>query len=147
MIRKIDHINIVTKDLNKSIQFYTDILGFTETGRKQLSGKWIESLTGIKDINAEVAFMKHGEFETKLEILSYKKPQGLYFKENSIPNTFGLRHIAFTTDNFEIMVEKLKKHNVQLVGQPQNIPNPTEKYKSKICYFLDPDNVLIEITG
>lgn len=147
MILGIDHINMVVNDLDISIDFYKKIFGFKEDGRKKLSGKWIEELTGIKNIKAEVVFLSHENFDTRLEILKYHSPDGVSFAENSLPNTKGIRHISFKTDDFTNLVKTLENNQVKFLGKPQEIPPPTEKFKSKICYFYDPDGVLLEITG
>lgn len=147
MIAGIDHVNIVVNDLDKSKKFYTTYLGFNEVGRKKLQGLWIEELTGIKNISAEVSFLSHEKTDIKIELLKYHSPKGEHLDKNSIPNTIGIRHMAFKTDNFDALVNKLKNDHINFLGGPESIPNPTEKYKSKICYFYDPDKVLLEITG
>ncbi|HKQ32343.1 MAG TPA: VOC family protein, partial [Thermodesulfobacteriota bacterium] len=43
----IDHINIVVSDLEKSVRFYTELLGFIESKRAHLEGDWIESIVGL----------------------------------------------------------------------------------------------------
>lgn len=147
MIEGIDHINIVVNDLEKSAAFYTKYFGFTQAGRKKLSGKWIEELTGLKDVRAEVIFLAHEKTDIKIELLKYFSPKGEFIDKNFTPNTYGIRHLAFKTSNFDNLVNNLKKDGIKFLGGPKNIPEPTDKFKSKICYFLDPENVLLEITG
>jgi catechol 2,3-dioxygenase-like lactoylglutathione lyase family enzyme len=50
MILQIDHINIVVNDLDESIDFYTNILGFHLSRRMTLQGDWIETIVGINNI-------------------------------------------------------------------------------------------------
>ncbi|MGM0417896.1 MAG: VOC family protein [Thermodesulfobacteriota bacterium] len=147
MIAGIDHINIVTKDINQSVEFYTKHFNFKETGRKKLSGKWIENLTGLENIYAEVAFLVNDASDVKIEILKYFSPEGKTLTSNSLPNTPGLRHIAFKTDNFDKLIKNLQNSNVKFAGKVEKVPDPTDEYKIKICYFFDPDGTLVEITG
>lgn len=147
MIEGIDHINIVVNDLEQSAAFYKKYFGFKETGRKKLCGQWIEELTKFENVRAEVIFLAHEKSDIKIELLKYFSPKGDYMEENSIPNTWGIRHLAFKTKNFDTLIEQLKKDGVKFLGEPKKIPEPTDKFKSKICYFLDPENVLLEITG
>jgi len=147
MIAGIDHINIVTKDINKSVKFYTKHFNFKETGRKRLSGNWIENLTGLENIDAEVAFLINDASDVKIEILKYFSPEGNPLTSNSLPNTPGLRHIAFKTDCFDKLIKSLQNSNVKFAGEVEKVPQPTGRYKSKICYFYDPDGTLLEITG
>ena len=41
MINAVDHINIVVSDLERSLSFYTKVLGFKEVRRAYLEGKWV----------------------------------------------------------------------------------------------------------
>ncbi|MDY0363018.1 MAG: VOC family protein [Desulforegulaceae bacterium] len=147
MIEGIDHINIVVNDLEKSADFYKKYFDFKEDGRKKLNGEWIEELTGLKNIQAEVIFLSHEKTDTRIELLKYFSPAGEYMEKNLIPNTLGIRHMAFKTNNFDTLIQKLKKDGITFIGGPKKIFEPVDKYKSKICYFLDPDKVLLEITG
>ena len=41
MIHGIDHINIVVADLERSVAFYTEVLGFWKTQEVFMEGEWI----------------------------------------------------------------------------------------------------------
>ncbi len=57
MIHAIDHINLVVSDLKWSLKFYTEVLGLRVTRRARLERDWIESIIGLKDINATVVYI------------------------------------------------------------------------------------------
>ncbi len=67
MIRAVDHINLVVSDLDRSVKFYTELLGFREFRRAHLKGEWIESIIGLKDVSADVAYVIALEGEPRLE--------------------------------------------------------------------------------
>ena len=48
MILGIHHINLVVTDILESINFF-EILGFSVFEEKELSGKWIDTVTGLRD--------------------------------------------------------------------------------------------------
>jgi catechol 2,3-dioxygenase-like lactoylglutathione lyase family enzyme len=147
MLKNIDHINIVVTDLERSVEFYTKILGFTEKRRGHLEGEWIESVTGIKNICADVVFISI-ESGPRIELLCYKTPEGKTYDANSLPNTTGLRHIAFQVDDMESAVKRLKDAGVRIVGGPASVPESVINHDSgrkTLCYFLDPDGTLLEL--
>ena len=74
MIQSIDHINIVVSDLERSVRFYTELLGFLESRRAHLEGDWIESIVGLKGVAADVAFILAPAGEPRIELLCYKTP-------------------------------------------------------------------------
>ena len=68
MVKAVDHINIVVSDLERSVSFYTDVLGFKETKRALLQGDWIEHIVGLKDVQAEVVYINSSP---RIELLHY----------------------------------------------------------------------------
>ncbi|OHB94024.1 MAG: hypothetical protein A2Z57_01035, partial [Planctomycetes bacterium RIFCSPHIGHO2_12_39_6] len=103
MIHAVDHINLVVSDLERSVQFYTKLLGFRETKRAHLEGKWIETIVGLKGISADVVYIMAPAGEPRLELLCYKSPKGEAIPVNSLANTIGLRHIAMRVDDIHTM--------------------------------------------
>lgn len=145
----IDHINIVVSDLEKSVRFYTELLGFIESKRAHLEGDWIESIVGLKGVVADVAFIVAPAGEPRIELLCYKTPTGEAIPSNSFANTVGLRHIAFRVDDVYAAAEKLKNAGVKLLGEPVVVPETVVTHDAghkMLCYFHDPDGVLLEIT-
>jgi catechol 2,3-dioxygenase-like lactoylglutathione lyase family enzyme len=145
----IDHINIVVSDLERSVKFYTELLGFKESKRAHLEGEWIESIVGIKGVIADVAFILAPSGEPRIELLRYKTPKGEAIPLNSLANTIGLRHIAFRVDDICATAEKLKCAGVKLLGEPVIVPHEVVTHDAghkMLCYFHDPDGVLLEIT-
>ena len=148
MISAVDHINIVVSDLEKSVKFYTELLGFREIRRAHLEGKWIESVTSLQDVKAEVVFIAAPAGEPRLELLCYVTPHGKMFPEHSIANTPGLRHIALRVDDIYTSAERLKEAGVTMVSEPVAVPSDVVSHDSGnkiLCYFLDPDGTLLEL--
>ncbi len=68
---------------------------------------------------------------------------------NSFANTVGLRHIAFRVDDIHAAAERLKDAGVKLLGDPVVVPETVVTHDAghkMLCYFHDPDGVLLEIT-
>src|SRR5437868_11203803 len=57
MIRAVDHINIVVTDLERSVRFYTEVLGFKKTKEAYLEGEWIERIVGLRGVKARAVFI------------------------------------------------------------------------------------------
>ena len=108
MIRALNHINLVVSNLERSVQFYTTLLGFKEVRRAHLEGKWIESIVGLKGVRAEVVYLLAPAGEPRLELLYYESPRGKWIQANSLANTIGLRHIAFQVEDIHKAVKHLK---------------------------------------
>jgi len=148
MIQSIDHINLVVKDLATTVRFYTELLDFRVTNRATLQGNWIDSITGLSGIRADVVFLEPPQGGTRLEILQYHNPPSHSLPDNSRPNTGGLRHIAFLVNDIAATTEKLRNAGVQFLGTPAEVPAgilPQSTVRKSLCYFLDPDGVILEL--
>ena len=131
MIKTIDHIGILTKDLQQSVEFYTNVLGFS------ISSKIEMEAVGLSAIFIE----KNG---SKIELMGYrgaipKRSEGIEIKigGNSIPIN---DHITFTVDDLGVTVTELKEKGVEFVLEPMQVEGGI-----KIASFKDPNGVLIEL--
>ena len=144
----LDHFNIVVQDMERSVAFYRDVIGLTQTFEATLEGKWIETVTGLAGTKARCIFFQLPGVDVRLELLEYIIPHGANFEENSISNTAGLRHFAFEVDDMEAWCERLKAADVGFVSPPVTVPFPVGTRGTKrLCYFHDPDGVLLEIAA
>ncbi len=148
MIRGIDHINIVVADLERSVKFYTEVLGFRKTADVTMEGDWIEAIIGLKGVKGLVSFVEPPGGGLRIELLQYVAPAGVALPENSRANTLGLRHFAFRVDNITEMAARLRAAGVTMFSDPVVVPRGVVKFAAgdkSLCYFLDPDGVILEL--
>jgi catechol 2,3-dioxygenase-like lactoylglutathione lyase family enzyme len=148
MIRAIDHINIVVADLERSVRFYTGLLGFTKTKEAYLEGGWIDQIVGLHGVKAHAVFIVAPAGEPRIELLCYETPEGGAPRENSRANTVGLRHIALRVDDMAAMVAALRAAGVTIFSEPVRVPRGVVKHDAgdkTLVYFLDPDGVILEL--
>jgi glyoxylase I family protein len=148
MIRAIDHINIVVADLERSVKFYTEVLGFRKTHDVYMEGEWIEAIIGLRGVKGLVAFVEPPGGGPRIELLEYRTPAGDALPENSKANTRGVRHIAFRVDDISAMAAKLRAAGVTLFSDPVRVPAGVVKFAAgdkTLVYFLDPDGVILEL--
>ncbi len=148
MIRVIDHINIVVADLERSVKFYTELLGFRIIRKAHLHGSWIDKIVGLEDVSADVVYIIAPAGEPRIELLQYNFPVGKSVEENSRANTIGLRHIAFRVNDIHALATKLKQAGVKLYSEPVTVPAAVVKHdagQKTLLYFTDPDGVVLEL--
>ena len=148
MIHAVDHINLVVSDLERSVRFYTELLGFKEIKRAHLEGEWIESIIGLKEVCATVVYVAAPAGEPRLELLCFESPRGETIPANSLANTPGLRHIALRVKDIYAVAERLKGAGVKVMGEPVSVPTGVITHDAGhkiLCYFLDPDGILLEL--
>jgi len=122
------HAGISVGDIEESIRWYRDVLGFEPGSRVE-----------IPHLNAEVVFIRNGEYE--IELFRYENPkplpQGRKYPDSDI-QTIGMKHIAFRTYDYAAMMKHFKEQGVDIVLDTVMEGNPT-------CYIRDNSGILIEI--
>jgi catechol 2,3-dioxygenase-like lactoylglutathione lyase family enzyme len=131
MIKTIDHIGIMTNDLQQSVNFYTDVLGFSVSAKIEMDD------AGFSAIFVE----KNG---SKIELMGYrgaipKRSDGIEIKlgGGSIPIN---DHITFSVDDLGATVTELKEKGVEFGIEPIQLEGGM-----KLASFKDPNGVLIEL--
>lgn len=148
MIRAVDHINIVVRDLERSVRFYTDLLGFRLAREATLEGAWIDRIVGLEGVKGRVAYVVAPAGEPRIELLAYDAPVGVDPVGNRRANTVGLRHIALQVDDIAAMTAKLRAAGVTVFSDPVKVPAGVVKHdagEKTLVYFLDPDGVILEL--
>jgi glyoxylase I family protein len=122
MFKRIDHVEIVSTNLERSIRFYKEVFGFTLKERIKPSSPEIE----------EIAFLTLGD--TMLELLAMKNPA----PPPEGPQV-GYRIMAIEVNNMDEAVQYLKGKGVAVTWGPVTLG------KSKRAEIKDPDGLSIEL--
>lgn len=103
MIKKIDHIGIAVKSIEKASELFSNILGLKVAGEEL-----------VEEQKVKVAFLPLGDSE--LELLESTSPDGSIARFIEKKGE-GIQHIAFRVDNIEKVLEKLKEEKVRLIDE------------------------------
>ncbi|SDO33554.1 lactoylglutathione lyase [Paenibacillus sp. yr247] len=122
MIKKVEHVAIIVKNIEKSIQYYSDMFGFTlrKTG---------------KNSRREMAFLKldnHPGFE--IELILDIIPQGDYADKGIV------NHLAFTVDNIQEAIQYYRGKGIVFHSvEPNNAFDG-----AKTIFFNGPNGELLQ---
>jgi lactoylglutathione lyase len=140
MISDYLHVGISVRDLEKSVQFYTEILGMEEGIRVSHKGETISQVVDVEDTDVDVCYVTKGMH--RLELIEYKNKDkaklNYNYKSQDEP---GLVHIAFIVDNVDEVYQKIKDLGYEFNSPPM----VTRENGPKIAFFKGPDNVIIEL--
>ena len=124
-IKAIHHIAIIVSDYQKSLRFYTDILGL-----KKISEHYRASRESYKTDLA----LPDGTYV--VELFSFPSPP----QRVSRPEACGLRHLAFAVTNIEQAIKEIRAKGVEC--ESIRIDEYTNK---KFTFLQDPDKLPIEL--
>ena len=135
-----DHTGITVTNLERSLAFWRDVLGFELSHRPHQTGDLASEITGVPGAEISIAVLKgHGH---KIELLEYLAP--LDRKRITLrPCDVGSVHVAFTVDNLDALLATIVASGWKAAGQAQTLlagPNAGKR----VVYVFDPDGTTIE---
>lgn len=147
MISGVHHFSFSVKDLDRTIQFYTKILGLKLQSRNRnkyetlglalFGSKW-----GLNQKHADLELAVIDIGGTRVEFIEYKDPEAKPYHQN--PSIAGSAHLAFKVDNIEETRKKLEAAGVEFHYPIQSFMEQG-KIEWKWCYFRDPDGIILEL--
>lgn len=138
MIKKIRHAGIVVKDLDASMRFYCDLLGFKITRQMKESGGHIDNMLALHEVMVTTVKMSALDGQV-LELLQFHFPQGVQ-KTRDI-NEIGISHIAFEVEDLDAAYNRLKDEGVLFNSPPQLSPDGY----AKVAFCRAPEGTFIEL--
>ena len=123
MFKRIDHVEIIPLDLERSLDFYINVLGCKLKSRNKMD----------RGAMQEIVFVTLGD--TMIEFISVKNPA----RASTAPFQAGYRAIALEVVDMDKAVEYLKSKGVEMPNPPMVMG------KTKRGEIKDPDGFPIEI--
>lgn len=147
MIQGIWHFSFTVADIDRSIAFYRDLLGFTLVKTQEQANEYTSRLVGYPNAHLKVAQFAlpgqpRGISSHDLELVEYVHPRGDRGDTN-ICNP-GAAHLAMTVDDIHAYYERLSMAGVPFVSPPNAITSGVNA-GGFTCYFRDPDSIVLEL--
>ena len=138
MIKDIRHTGIVVIDLEESLRFYRDLLGFQIAKQMEESGDYIDNISSLRNVRVTTVKMTSPSGQM-IELLKYHSHSAEQ-KRREICE-IGISHIAFTVDDLNFAYEKLKDKGIQFNSPPQLSPDGY----AKVAFCRAPEGTLVEL--
>ena len=147
MIRSVWHTSWTVSDLDRSIAFYRDLLGFELLRSYVRTGTFIETVVGFRDAELRIAALripKAPDVDSghHLELIQYVSPKGVKLDLKTC-NT-GAAHLALATDSILEDYDRLSRQGVIFVSPPVLIETGANP-GGYACYLRDPAGFTIEL--
>jgi catechol 2,3-dioxygenase-like lactoylglutathione lyase family enzyme len=141
------HFSFTVSDLDRSIAFYRDLLGFTLVHVQEQDNEYTRRLVGYPNARLRVAQLAvdgqpRAVSTHDLELVHYLEPVGARGDVN-ICNP-GAAHLAITVDDIHAFHQRLESAGVTFVSPPNEIMAGVNK-GGYACYFRDPDDIVLEL--
>ncbi|MFB4271910.1 VOC family protein [Nonomuraea sp. GTA35] len=146
-MRGVWHFSFTVADLDRSVAFYRDLLGFTLVHRQEQDNDYTRRLVGYPDAVLRVAQLAvpgqpRGLSTHDLELVEYVQPRGE--ARDPARHLPGAAHLALTVEDARAEHTRLAAAGVRFVNPPEEITAGVNK-GGYACYFLDPDEITLEL--
>lgn len=144
-VLKVEAIGMTVSDMDRSVQFYSDVLGFKKVSDMEVYGDSYEQLQNLFGLRMRIVRMQLGD--EVIELTDYLTSGGRTIPEDAKSNDLIFQHIAIVVSDMDKAYAQLRKKMVEHVSTaPQTIPaNNVTAAGVKAFYFHDPDGHNLEL--
>jgi lactoylglutathione lyase len=137
------HVGFTVSDIERSIQFYRDLLGMSLYVRQQGTAEYLSRVTGFPGVRLEIALLKTPDGGSLLELLQYvTHPAPPTDRETNRP---GNGHVCFKVSDIQEACEELRRRGVRLISdEPVKITAGVHQGAYAV-YLRDPDGFTVEL--
>jgi catechol 2,3-dioxygenase-like lactoylglutathione lyase family enzyme len=135
------HASFTVADMDRSVRFYRDVMGFEFMFERDVEGGYISSIVGYSPLKMKIVFLRAGE--EKLELIQYLSPQGT--PQNPESYNPGTAHLAFVIDDAFEWHKKLTEAGVKIRSKEPVLVTAGAHKDWYSMYLYDPDGISIEL--
>src|SRR5216110_3757429 len=114
-----DHTGITVSNLERSLAFWRDVLGFELSHRPHQTGNLASEITGVPGAEISLAVLKG--YGHKIELLEYLAPPDRKQHVDLRPCDVGSVHVALTVDDLDAVLEKIAASGWKAGRKPQTL--------------------------
>jgi len=134
-------LGIIVEDLNKSINFYTNVVGMIQVREFVVDSEKAKrmGLSKGEKFDIKVLKLENTEAATELKLMSFNKKTNRS-KQNYLPEVNGIRYLTIFVNSMEPVLERIKQNNVKTLGQTPTMLDA----KRQFVLIQDPDGNFVE---
>lgn len=132
-------MGVIVNDLSAAKEFFLDF-GLEVKGEWEMEGELMGYAVGLNDAKVACVGLGMPDGQTWIELIKFYSPSDETDIQQPYANTLGIRHIAFSVEDIEAVVAKLKKKGKEIFSEIQQYE---ESYK--LCYVRGPEGIILEL--
>ena len=138
-------IGMVAEDLERTVKFYTEVVGLKEIRGFEASAEKATQfgLTDNQPAKVRVFVLGDTPDSARLKIMAFPKRPGAKPDQKFIHSTLGISYLTLRVTDMDDAIARLKKAKVKTLGKtPASLGG-----KMRITVFHDPDGNFVELIG
>jgi len=138
-IQRLSHFGICVSDLDRSLRFYRDLLGFTQEHDLEVAGEPTSTLLRLRDVELKAVYLVRDG--VRIELLHFASPPAPA-RRTRVMNEPGLTHLSFRVADLQAVARVLRDAGERVLDETVlDFP----EFQSAACFVVDPDGQLIEL--
>lgn len=136
-VRRLSHVGLCVSDLERSLRFYRDVLGFAEDSRRpalSFEGEPAATLLGLADLELRAVYLVRDGF--RLELLAFPRPGVVGGGAPREMNRLGFTHLSFEVEDLDALLPAIGEAGGQVLDASR-IP--------VAVFCTDPDGTRLEL--
>ena len=137
-------VGVVVEDLNKSLDFYLNVIGMVKTGEFSVDADKAKEL-GLSNGNrfdVTVLKLENSENAPEWKLMTFGKKAN-HPKQSYVPDDNGIQYITIFVKSMKPILERIQKHGVKTLGKTPSMLDESRQFVS----VQDPDGNFIELIG
>jgi catechol 2,3-dioxygenase-like lactoylglutathione lyase family enzyme len=140
-IRSVGHIGFCVSDLDRSLRFWRDGMGFEVLREFEFYGRSWKRVLELDDLDLQTRIIRRDDM--MLEIMHFRKPDTLGTRERSPMNQLGFTHLAIWATDIAEVAQRVVDYGGSVIESARTIfDHPKIKGEWLIC--TDPDGIRVE---
>jgi catechol 2,3-dioxygenase-like lactoylglutathione lyase family enzyme len=137
-------IGVIVRDLDKSLAFYTNVVGMVQTGSFDVDEAFSKSsgLANGLPLHVKVLRLGEGEEATQWKLMTFGT-RSRQQKNDFIYSHTGMQYITILVKDLTPIVKRIQEHKVKLLGETP-VPLGSD---SHFVLIQDPDGTFVELIG
>src|SRR6201987_1325240 len=99
LISAVDAVNMTVYDMDRSVKFYSGVLGFQKVSETEVAGESYEHLEGVFGVRMRIVRMRLGE--EFIELTEYLTPKGRPIPVDARSNDRWFQHVAIIVSDMD----------------------------------------------
>ena len=138
------HIGVIVSDLDRSLEFYKEVVGMKQTGEFSVDETMAKESGLSKGVPFDVKVLKlgSGEEATQFKVMSFGA-RAVKQHNDYIYDHTGVQYVTINVKDLSPIVERVKDHDVTMRGN-----SPVKLGENRYLLLIrDPDGTFIELIG
>jgi len=136
------HTGLSVADLERSLEFYVDMLGCDVLWRREETPPWLQEIVGFPGCVVKRAQLRIPGGGHVLELLEYATPRGAAVDTHT--NNPGTAHLCLLVEDLEEAYAALRARGARFRSPPVRIADGPSR-GGLALYLLDPDGIAVEL--